>query len=380
MLRWVSCKLSGSTGSGQWHRSVALAPPLARHFARRGIYAALVGSLVLAISACVAIGVGTDNEAGVRVIDLKDAAVSPLGWVDNETIVGVTRTDERYTRKDGAEVQIVRVATINYRTGERRTYGKVSSEPCFTDGYISYIFADDATGELFASFGELGKENIRKVTPGELTFDRGPGGSCRPWSERPRVHPPPASERTELWFLWPPVGVLNCHGSSSILNRSTMASFHKSDDKRGVELPFSCYDVRRGLRYYAFKGAHFATENELVNPWPAGRDRRVYWLFPDGKVETIVLPYSMAIRESMVPTARGIIAFARPHKLGEEYGVYLVTTDSTKLILAGQATGVTSPDGCKVAVRHDADHEARLAGSPMRSQVTGKILEVCKSR
>ncbi len=344
---------------------------------RKAVCRSLLGSLLLVLSGCAGIGVEPENQTDVRVIDLKISAAGPFGWVDNETFVVMMRTDERYARKDGGEVQVARVATINYRTGERKTYGKVSSQLCFADGYISYIFSDYATSELFASYGELGKEVVRKIKPGELLFDRALTGSCRPWNERPAT-PHWLEQNTRFWHLWPNSGLINCRANDvSVRTRSVRAQFHPLSHEAGVELPFSCYQVFRGLRYHPFKRAYFSLEFDFRSPWPEGRDRKAFWLYPNGHVETIVLPFSAAIRESAIPTARGIVAFAQPMKRGEDYWVYLVTPESSKRILRGNASGLTSPDGCRVAVLHDPEFNARVDGRSVSAPVTLKVLELC---
>jgi hypothetical protein len=132
------------------------------------------------------------------------------------------------------------------------------------------------------------------------------------------------------------------------------------------------------MRYHVFKGAYFALEFDFRSPWPAGRERRAFWLYPTGRVETIVLPYSAAIRESAIPTARGIVAFAHPETRNDDYWVYLVTPNSAKRIVRGSASGMTSPDGCKVAMQHDPDFDARVEGRSVKAAVTLKVLELCK--
>jgi hypothetical protein len=334
----------------------------------------------LAISSCGSIHVGAENETDIRVIDLKIPAAGPFGWIDNETFVVMTHTGERYTRKDGADVLVARVTTLNYRTGERKLYGKVSSELCFADGYISYAFLDRATDDLWMSYGELGKETVRKVKPGEMAFDRGPRGSCRPWNERPR-NPPWATEKKAIWHLSPPMGFLNCDVPAATLStKHVKARFHKPNDEIGVELPFSCYEASRSLRYYPFKGAYFVLEFDFRSPWPEGRDRSVFWLYPDGRVEAQVLPYSQAIRSDAIPTARGLIAFSRPANRDDDYWIYLVTPQTTERVLRGSAAGVTSPDGCKVAMLHDADFKARVRTRGVDTPVTLKILELCEKK
>lgn len=324
-----------------------------------------------------ATGIGAKDET-IRVIDLSITA-SPIGWLDNDTIVVVAQSGEQYTRRDGARQSVSRLMAIDYRTREQRVFGKVSGEVCFAQGYVSYAFMDYGTDELWVSYGELGKETTHKVKPGELMFDRGPGSSCRPRSERPR---PPAwvKDRTAVWPLWPYAGFLNCNvPAATVRTQYVKARFHKPEDEVGVELPFSCYEVSMFLRYYPFRRAYFSWEFDFRSPWPQGRPRRAFWLFPDGSVETVTFPYSEVIREQAIPTAAGLIAFSRPTDRSRDHGVHLVTPEGTKKILRGHAGGVTSPDGCKVSLLHDPDYQARLEKRSVSSSATLKVLELCQN-
>ena len=317
-----------------------------------------------------------DDQYQPHVVDLKISG-SPIAWTDNDTILLTIDTGQRLRRKDGSLFADVRLVTHNVTTGERRVYGRSGSGLCYSDGYISRVYEDEATGELIGLHGELGKEQTLRVEPGKLAFESAPTSSCRPWSERP-LPPAWAQEKIATIWLWPRTGLIACNVAQySLENKSIKATFHKDGRADGVELPFSCFDVRRGFTYYAFKQAHFAVEQDLVTPWPVGRDRKAYWLFADGRVETIRLPYSSAVRENMVPTVRGIVAFSRPASRYEDYGIYFVTPHSTTRLFPGHGSGVTSPNGCKVAVLHDPDYIARIEHRRVSSTVTVKLIDVC---
>jgi hypothetical protein len=345
----------------------------------RALFACPIGAVLLALFGCASISARGENETDTRVIDLKIGA-NPIGWLDNETIVVIGDTGERYARKDGASETVLRVLTINYKTAEQRVLGKAGSQVCYVDGYISSVYLDRGTDELWAIYGKIGDETVQKIRPGEFTFDRGPGGSCRP-KRPPSTRPAWLKQNTRFWQLWPATGHINCRAASAnVRDRHVKARFHAPDDNVGIELPFSCYHVFRGLRYYPFKGAYFALEFDFRAPWPEGRDRRAFWLYPDGRVEIIALPYSTAIRENGVPTVRGIVAFARPVNRDDDYWVYLVTPESAKRVIRGNASGVTSPDGCKVAMLHEPEFGARVKGQPVNNPGTLKVLELCNGK
>jgi len=334
----------------------------------------------LALFSCASVERGAAKD--IAVVELPFVA-HPVAWIDNETLLLVEYSGELVTRHNGARIRISHLISYNYKSGGRHDYGRVGTELCYADGYVSHgMRADDDDEHVIVIYGELGKETRRRIKPGELTFERGARGSCRPWSERP-ARPSWATEKTAIWYLWPRLGVIDCQTQAvNPFTRSIKARFHRSDDEVGVELPFSCEEVAGfdALRYYPFKGAYFAFEYDYRHPWPEGRDRRAFWLYPDGRVETLTFPYSKAIRQTAIPVAEGILAFSRPDNREDDYWVYLLTPDSTKRLYRGEATGIPSPDGCKVAMLIDPDFKAKVRSRSVKTQIFLNVLDFCESR
>jgi len=346
-------------------------------FGSGGLQRLILTTALAAISACGSLNPSPDPEVPVRVIDTK-SAFHPMAWLDEDTLVVVGESGEIASRENGSTQRIHRVMTINPDTGSQTTFGKFTSQFCFADGYVSYSYLDPSNGELWISYGELGKEVVTRTKPGELAIDRGAFGSCRPWKELPPL--PEWTRTTDTLRLWPRAGIISCNvGFSSFRTRNTKASFHRFPDSSVVELPFSCFDVKWGFKYYAFKDAYFSPEHDLVSPWPTGRDRRLFWLYADGKVETVKLPYSPYIRDTLIPTARGIVAFTEPASGDANLGVYLISPTGPIRILRGYAAGVPSPSGCRIAILHDPDFLARLQRRSSRTPSL-KILELCSRR
>jgi hypothetical protein len=318
---------------------------------------------------------GTKAPDDPYVIEIQ-ARAAPMGWLDNETIVVFAYLGDKQTRRDGVVEEVGRIASYKYRTGEMRAFGKASSGTCYSDGYASYIFLDKVTDELWASYGFLGSEITKKVKPGEIHFNR--GGyykTCRQITDR-KPMPSWAEGKYFVWALRDEHGVFNC-GSSNFHEKRVNARMHRWDDPVGVELPFTCYSVRRGFVYYPFKGAYFTQEIGPVIPWPVGRDRKAFWMYPDGKVETLVFPYSTAIRGDMLPTVKGIVAFSSPESLSEEHRIHLITPSGMRELYGGHGGGSVSPDGCKLAMIHDEDYSARLRSSRSTKPNTFKVLDFC---
>jgi hypothetical protein len=340
----------------------------------------LCAVLALAPLSCASLEQGSLE--GIKVTNLPVVSY-PLAWMDNERILMRVDTGKRINTPDGGQYATFDLISYNYKTGKRHNYGRVGQQICYADGYISHTRADDDDNNvIIAVYGELGKEAVRRVRRGEMLFERGARGSCRPWSELPK-RPSWVSEKTTIWFLWPRFGFIDCRTKFvSPLTRHVKARFHQFDEKVGVELPFSCSEVSGygTLRYHPFKNAYFSFESDVDIPWPRGRDRRAFWLYPDGHVETLTFPYSQAIRHTATPIADGILAFAQPANRKDDYWVYYVTPRSSQRLFRGDAAGITSPDGCKVAMLIDPDFKAKVWSHDVKTPVELKVLDFCSYR
>ena len=337
--------------------------------------AGLCALVVLAPLSCASL----ENESaeGIEVTNLPVVSY-PLAWMDNERILMRVDTGKRIDAPGGGRYATFDLISYNYKTGERHDYGRVGQQICYAGGYISHTRADDENSNtIIAVYGELGRESVRRIRRGEMAFERGATGSCRPLSERP-PRPSWAQNDTYVMYLWPRLGFVDCQTRAvNPLTKSVKARFHRNNDDVGVELPFSCEQVFGGLRYYPFKGAYFALEYDYRHPWPEGVDRRAFWLYPDGRVETLTFPYSKAIRNTAVPVIDGLLAFSRANSRKEDYWVYFVKPDSATRLFRGDATGITSPDGCKVAMLIDPDYKKKLWSRDVKSPVLLKVLDFC---
>ena len=352
----------------------------ARRIARNARRFCLCVLAALTCPSCASLG--QSSKSDVREIEIPLIA-RPIAWIDNENLLMEEYTGRTATRHNGAPVRVYHLISYNYMTRAHVDYGRVGTQICYTDGYISYgMEADDEDKQVIAVYGELGKETKKRIKRGEIVFDTGSRGSCRPWSERP---PRPSWAKTDsaIWFLWPRLGVIDCQTRQvSPLTNHVKARFHRRGEEQSVELPFSCEEVSGydRLRYYQFKGAYFALEYDYRHSWPENRDRRAFWLYPDGHVETLTFPYSQAIRNYAIPVRDGILAFSRPATRQDDYWVYYLTPSSTKRLYRGSASGITSPDGCKVAMLIDPDFEAKVRSRDAKTPVLLKVLDFCESK
>ena len=318
----------------------------------------------------------------IKVTDLPVVSY-PFAWMDNERILMRIKSGSKTDARGEGRYATFDLVSYNYKTGERHNYGRVGQQICYADGYISHTRADDDDDEvIIAVYGKLGKETTRRVRRGEMSFQRGARGSCRPWSKAPQ-RPSWVNADTTIWRLWPRLGFIDCRTDFvSPLAKDVRARFYGMTDKVGVELPFSCYSVSGygSLRYYPFNKAYFAFEFDYRHPWPEGKDRKAYWLYPNGRVEILTFPYSTAIRDTAVPVVGGFLAFSRSYGRNDDYWVYFLTPNSQTRLYRGNALGITSPDGCKVAMLIDPDFMVKARSRKAKTPVSLKVLDFCQSR
>ncbi|HUJ87512.1 MAG TPA: hypothetical protein VLX30_11740, partial [Burkholderiales bacterium] len=161
----------------------------------------------LALFACTSIDQG--DAKGIKVVDSPVVAY-PVAWMDNERILMRFSYGDSVTYPNGYRKAIFHWVSYNHTTGERHDYGRVGTRPCYRDGYVSHFMTDDKDDkQLIAVYGELGKETRRIVKPGDIWFEDGARGSCRPWSEHPK-RPAWARGNSEILTLWPRLGVIDC--------------------------------------------------------------------------------------------------------------------------------------------------------------------------
>jgi hypothetical protein len=155
--------------------------------------------------------------------------------------------------------------------------------------------------------------------------------------------------------------------------------FRPGTDK-AVELPIAPKEFRlTAVRYYSYKDAYFFPDNPFNSD--RGKPRSVGWLFPDGKVEKLVIPPAKWAYRTLVPTKAGMVALDSTFftVTGEAAwdGLYLLgpTGWSQRFSRGLFESHALSKDGCKLAVRRQPDPAHRR---PEYWTVT--IYDVCQGR
>ena len=257
-----------------------------------------------------------------------------------------------------------RVTTWNVRTKDIKRYARADAGLCYDRGNIAYRDMENATLRGWTSVGrhpDAVKREERAIRYEEYM-------TCLPYDALP---PLPARGVEHVFVrLRPEHGVIDLGSQRSMEN--TPVRLYRPEGSEGIELPFKRREFQRGtIKFYPFRGAYFIVSSYFdpvlgygTSPWPQGVPRPVWWLYPDGKVEQIVIPPAIWMRGTIVPTKAGLLAISNASftLTGEPPfdGVYLIDGARGQGLLRGllEASDVSS-DGCNFAVRRQPEPGVR---------------------
>jgi hypothetical protein len=307
-------------------------------------------------------------------------------WVSDDEVLFLGPTGENRIREDGFRERIKRVTTWNVKTKEVKRYAIVSGGLCYDDGNISYYDVNYATHKHWSSHGQLDG-----VVTREEKFIRFDPITCL---ADDRV--PPLPEWTkDRWIqrLRPEHGFLDLGPRREMKN--TPVSLFRFGSDTALELPIKRREfVSTRPKFYPFKGAYFLESDYFApdprhpvgginqGPWPRDVPRPVWWLFPDGKVEEIVIPPAVWMREQIVPTRTALIALSNVFftvtgtvPYDGVYVIYGKDTEAVRALRGITGTTATSSDGCRLAVRRQPQPGKRHPG-----YWTLTVLDLCRGR
>lgn len=311
-------------------------------------------------------------ESGIEVHD-----TSSVFWMSSDELIFSAWTDEHVM--DGMfRKRRSRVTTWNLRTDEKKRYAPIDGGLCYDNGSIAYREVENAALRDWTTLGRLSGPMTRE--PRAIRYDE---LTCLPYDALPQ--PPARDVEHEFFRLRPEHGFIDL-GPAQRWTENTLIHFQKAGSAEFIELPLRRRQIERAtIKFYAFKGAYFiesvyfdSVRGYQTSPWPEGVPRPVWWLYPDGTVEEIIISPAAWMRESIVPTATGLLARSNAFFTitGEPPtdGVYLIEGTRSRRLLRGvlEASDV-SPDGCRFAVRRQPEPGVRR---PAYWTIT--VLSLCK--
>jgi len=310
---------------------------------------------------------------------------SSVFWISSDEVLFYGPSGEHVIRSDGFRKPVYRLTTWNLRTRETKRFNEIDAALCYYNGNIAFKEMDNALMKQWTSVGRF---------PGGITrFDdavRFDPLTCMPIEA---LAPLPAwTKDRSIMRLRPEHGFLDL-GPQREQKNEPVRLVRNGNDKR-IELP-----IRRReflpvwVQYYPHKGAYFFpgdffrldTRNPHggynLSPWPEGMPRPVRWLYPNGSVEELIVPYAKWARRTLIPTKVGMLAMDSTFftVTGESPwdGLYLLDGKgwSQRFSRGLFHEHALSEDGCKLAVRRQPEPGRRR---PEYWTVT--IYNVCAGR
>ena len=201
------------------------------------------------------------------------------------------------------------VYQLGTRTGEVRRYGEIAAQLCYHDGYVVY-WQRVSPQRLRVNYGKLGEETRveRALQTGEF-YD---AHTCRNQNELDFL--PVWAKQANARRLLPQHGFLVADGDQG--TRLIACPTDANDRAQCVGLSIGQREVRT-FRWHPFKGAYFAVGHYFQvdashpdlcvgrSPWPQGVPMPVWWLYPDGRTERVMLLSGPWLNYFVFPTRNG---------------------------------------------------------------------------
>ena len=336
--------------------------PVAKAWVYHGLRAT---SLVfLAILQCVAIIPVYAGEEGYR-----GMSSTGLYWIDDEQVLFVGYdSSELEAVANGVKNEFQMTASIyawNFKKNKARTIAtRANGVLCYNNGVI--LYGKRENGKDVRLLGPIGQEKAIDSSAGIADSVR-----CKilDHNDKESMDHFYKKDRIEL-----ETGILELPESFQgqiVYSPKTTGKRIVLNGYRGIDLRTSL--VTTGIRYYPFKGGYFMAEQGFN-----GKRGTAWWLFPDGRTETVSLPKGPwddggSLQSSIAPTKVGVIVH---HQVRKDWGLYLAASSGFGELIKGAVMRyAVSPDGCKIAYFHQplkGSEKDKLARVPIL-----KILNVC---
>jgi hypothetical protein len=291
--------------------------------------------------------------------------VKSIYWIDDTRVVFKTVKDNDKSRVSSGPFNLS-VWEIGKGVQPYTDFAKNISV-CVSEGNIRYVLVDDKKN-MKGFYGKFGNEK-------PFEFPKTKGAFFNELDCRPSDNPEILAKRQAGRAIKP---LLSRHGYLDIgpiqwerLRSKEPVVLYRLGETKGIELPILAKQTYN-VRYYPFKGAYLIYG---LNYGGGIRSKKLWWLYPDGKVEE----HSIPVETDPYPTKKGVVTnrgLPAPSRDTSAAGLYLWDSKGPINLLPGYAKGIeVSPDGCKLAFSHHLYSDATLIKDP--APINLKIINLC---
>ncbi len=289
-----------------------------------------------------------------------NASEQSVNWVDNNRVIFVS-----YKNNQGS------IYLWNTDTGTIDLYAdEAMGGICFGDGIIKYSTKDDRD-KAYLKFGRFGgEEEIVLFKKDKKTIENKSNRyTCK------RFTPPPELRDQRVFYLKEDHGYLHIGPNAG---SDFDYPIYVRQDGRRITMPFSSLVTGPPNGFYLFKEAYFMWAVRSGGPGWNKNCQAIWWIYPDGQTESICMPLAEGVNAGsvlMYPVKMGYLQITHDSDRNGPgpSGIYLLNqrAEFESKLIDGVATGISiSPDGCKVAFRHNP---------VVQRIVTLKVINLCKS-
>lgn len=308
----------------------------------------------------------------------------PIYWLDNDRALFPAFANEKRIGPDGKErwapPGIYIWDTKNNTITRHADLQEKSWFLCFNKGFVAYSIEGEGHDRKVMKAGMLGHEKQLRT---DIYWGKNP--------ELEQCHDPKA----EVLLEHRDAAVEHLRLQDGYLYLGTSVEplkLHKPDDpvkyfRKGqvepIELPILAKEIQihGKLSYSEYAGKYLLIPGtwksrdvrSSINSWPNGMPIPIYLLSPDGKVETIEIPYGIWQLSAAFITRRGLfwVSNDAPSTNSRQAGGWLLQDGKMTKLFEHLVDGVgVSPDGCKIAY-------ANNDFNPKTAEYV-QVIELCK--
>ncbi len=300
----------------------------------------------------------------------------PIYWLDNDRALFPAYANEKRIGPDGKEDWAPPGLFIwDTRNNTYTRYADIDKKIffCYNAGFVTYTTHTEEDRKKWIQYeGQFGSE--QPLPPGsEINWDdHQPYYAACPRIEPEKLlRPEHRGQRVSALFLREQDGYLYVAKQRSPdewmvdrHNQDDQVKYYRTGQAEPIKLPILAKEMWRQLSYSEYAGKYLLIPRtwkgrdvrNSVNSWPKNLPIPIYLLSPDGKVETLQIPYGTWFPGRVFMTRKGLfwVSSDAPSTNSKQAGGWLLQDGKAVKLFDHLPEGAgVSPDGCKIAYAYN---------------------------